>query len=461
MKYKETLNWILDKLDENGGTSYGDDEKYKVNIDFVHSLGQKCDCVGWSKLDLAAPFAEDVIAKTEEFCRANGWGARGWYERKFTETGSGWFELNIPDVNDYEYIDHGDDTIFAIRGYKSKGVHMMKKWHERGIVVSTRAKEALIRGGIAEESNFYPVPDTGKYAAEEYYFFFPKECFAHAAFCHFEFDDAKWQKDNVPDKDNIARMQALGGKLPRLAEVFYNLHVDAREIYPISELPKSGFAYVNAPTGYVNFPIVVSEKMAKILLDAKVISKKMLAPVALYDEIPAGYEEKTGEPFEAFAPDIVERLYKERDALRKKKRPVRKPTEKEALKFLRKAKSERKEDFGKKMKKELCEVLAGCEYAPLAPYYAVANGGALCDEYEFLAYDKAIEANADFFRELEKEELLEEKPRGALFAKCPDGDAVLLLEDGTVVRFNHEVPEVWEKWESLAEFFEDNTKAEG
>ena len=33
MKYKETLNWILDKLDENGGTSYGDDEKYKVNLD--------------------------------------------------------------------------------------------------------------------------------------------------------------------------------------------------------------------------------------------------------------------------------------------------------------------------------------------------------------------------------------------------------------------------------------------
>ena len=333
---------------------------------------------------------------------------------------------------------------------------MMKIWNERGIVVSTYAKEALIRGEIADERDFYPVPDIGKYAADEYYFFFPKECFSHAAFCRFEFKDAKWKKGNVTDKADAARIQALGGKLPRLSEVFYDLHVDIQEVYPRSELPQRGFSYINTPTGYVDFPIVVNEKTAKILLDAKVISEKMLIPTALYDEIPAGYEEKTGKPFEAFSQDDIEFLVKEREKLRAKNRPVRKPTEKEALKLLRKAKGERKADFGKKMKKELCEALAMSEYAPLAPYYAVANGGELSDEYEFLAYDKALEANAEFFREMEKEELLEEKPCGVVFAKCPDGDAVLLSVDGTVARFNHEAPEVWEKWESLAEFLEES-----
>ena len=62
--------------------------------------------------------------------------------------------------------------------------------------------------------------------------------------------------------------------------------------------------------------------------------------------------------------------------------------------------------------------------------------------------------------ELEKEELMEEKPHGVVFAKCPDGDATLLLDTGEVVRFNHEAPEVWEKWESLAEFFEENLTCE-
>ena len=91
----------------------------------------------------------------------------------------------------------------------------------------------------------------------------------------------------------------------------------------------------------------------------------------------------------------------------------------------------------------------------------MAGSGFLSDEYELLAYDKAMEKNAEFFAELEKEELLEEKPKGVVFAKCPDGDAVLLLASGEVVRFNHEAPEVWEKWESLAEFFEENIETEG
>jgi hypothetical protein len=88
-------------------------------------------------------------------------------------------------------------------------------------------------------------------------------------------------------------------------------------------------------------------------------------------------------------------------------------------------------------------------------------GGELSDEYRFLAYEESLADTAEFFAELEKEELMEEKPSGVVFAKCPDGDVVLLLEDGAVVRFNHEAPEVWEKWESLAEFFEDNTEEEG
>ena len=50
MKYSEELLWILDKP---GTTLHNQDEAFQENIAFVHSLGLKCDCVGWCKMDLS------------------------------------------------------------------------------------------------------------------------------------------------------------------------------------------------------------------------------------------------------------------------------------------------------------------------------------------------------------------------------------------------------------------------
>lgn len=51
MRYTEKLDWILDKI---GGPLWSE-EKARQNIEFVHSLGLKCDAVGWSTLDLTSP----------------------------------------------------------------------------------------------------------------------------------------------------------------------------------------------------------------------------------------------------------------------------------------------------------------------------------------------------------------------------------------------------------------------
>ena len=76
MKFKEHLTWILDKRVHR----FNDEDKYQQNIDFVHSLGKKCDCVGWSELDMDEPDADEVLDKIEAFCKEQGWRARGWYE---------------------------------------------------------------------------------------------------------------------------------------------------------------------------------------------------------------------------------------------------------------------------------------------------------------------------------------------------------------------------------------------
>ena len=90
MKYTEKLLWILDKDTEEYGY---DEEKFRINIDFVHSLGLKCDCVGWCSIDLGDPKTEFYLEKITAFCKENGFRARGgtlapvWIQG---ETGTVW-----------------------------------------------------------------------------------------------------------------------------------------------------------------------------------------------------------------------------------------------------------------------------------------------------------------------------------------------------------------------------------
>ena len=90
MKYSEELLWILDKP---GTTLQNQDERFRENIRFVHSLGLKCDCVGWCKLDLSNPRTPEILNSISKFCKENGWSARGVYTRKYVEFESDWYEL--------------------------------------------------------------------------------------------------------------------------------------------------------------------------------------------------------------------------------------------------------------------------------------------------------------------------------------------------------------------------------
>lgn len=62
MQYKESLLWILDKDCKTygvGSIAYVKQEAlYQRNIDFVHSLGLKCDCEIWPTL---AQFVADAL----------------------------------------------------------------------------------------------------------------------------------------------------------------------------------------------------------------------------------------------------------------------------------------------------------------------------------------------------------------------------------------------------------------
>ena len=91
MRYTEKLLWILD---ENPAKRRGyNEEKVRENIDFVHSLGLRCDSVGWCELDLGDPKAEEYLEKIAAFCKSKDLWARGWYTRTYAETQSSWYKL--------------------------------------------------------------------------------------------------------------------------------------------------------------------------------------------------------------------------------------------------------------------------------------------------------------------------------------------------------------------------------
>ena len=97
MKYMEKVHWILDKL---GTTIQNQDEHFKENISFVHSLGKKCDSVGWSTLSKDDPKAEEILRKISAFCQEKGWVARGVYHREYTDFDTDWYQIvgtNFPD----------------------------------------------------------------------------------------------------------------------------------------------------------------------------------------------------------------------------------------------------------------------------------------------------------------------------------------------------------------------------
>ena len=448
MKIIETLDWILDNDDK----SIADDDKYRLNIEFVHSLGLKCDCVGWSKLDLQNPRATEILSAIDSFCKKNGWKARGIYTRTYADYTSDWYEI-VPAVfkdntlyDSYECESERGETveIYNLRAYHE--LRPSPKWWYESILVSERFRDACVRHGITDV-DFCWARDKGKYQAEQYFHLY----------CNKQIPTiAEGRNITIEDRDKI---DALGGYLPKIADIFYKLQlIDLQECYIESDIPNCNISLAYCPKTF-NYcgrnKFLIHKDFAQKLLQEKAISHNDLMPAMVVKDLPSGYTlSHTVMPDRPIA-SCLQNSIAEYEKLKNTERPLRLFSEKDAVKLLRLAKKERKEDFKKALPKAKFDGIAETSYAPVLPYYIIANGGYLSDEYELLSYDIATEENMLFTEELLTEELLEIKPDGIVIAKCPDGDKVLLCTDGKVIRFSHEEPVATEEWVSLAQFIAD------
>ena len=448
MKVIETLDWILDNDDKN----IVDDEKYRLNIEFVHSLGLKCDCVGWSTLDLQNPRADEILSAIDSFCKKNRWRARGIYTRKYADYTSDWYELVPTTFKDNTLCDSDECAsergetvkIFNLRAYHE--LRPSPKWWYESILVPERFRDACIRHGIADV-DFCWARDKGKYQSEQYFHLY----------CNKQIPTiAEGRNMTIKDREKI---NALGGYLPKIANIFYKLQlIDLQDCYIESDIPNCNIALAYCPKTFTycgRNKFLIHKDFVQVLLQEKAISQTDLIPAMVVKELPSGYTlSHTVMPDRPIA-SCLQKSILEYEKLKNTERPLRMILEKDALKLLRIAKKERKEDFKKAFPKAKSDDIAKTNYAPVLPYYLIANGGYLSDEYELLPYDIATEENKLFAQELLTEELLDAKPDGIVIAKCPDGDKILLCSDGKVIRFSHEQPVATEEWVSLAQFVAD------
>ena len=448
MAYTEKLMWILDKAGEKYDTLEEQERLYAENREFVHSLGLKCDSVGWCDLDLANPGVDEIFGKISAFCAENGWRARCIYTRKFAGE-SDWYELAPGDFKDNTVCgrietvtENGEKlTIPTIKAFHEMSA-APKAWG-RNVCVPERFRDFCVENGIGG-LDFCWLRDKGKYQAEQYFEVFGTRPIPRMAV---DFGIGR----------DPARLQAAGGMLPKIAAVFHELQmIDLPDCYLGSDLPDGGVVYAYIPATFScsgRHQILIHRDVAKEMIAKKAVSPAALHPVPVVAEVPGGYTLAETSPVPRPRQEFMDSMLAEYETLKNTPRPIRQMTEKDALKLLRLAKKERKDDFRKALPKAKREELAGTAYEPLVPYYAVTNGGFLSDEYELLSHAAAVAENEEFYQTLAAEELAD-KPRGVVIAKCADGDAILLC-DGEVIRFSHEAPEVNGQWPSIHQFIAD------
>lgn len=446
MNIKEKLIWILDNKDNKYS-----DENIKKNIDFVHSLGKKCDSVGWSELDLNEPDAKAVLDKIKAFCEEQCFYARGWYERRYENFESDWFELKTEEFGDDTVLDkikvktQLDEEIYldVISAYRETEISPKGFWR---VTVPDRFRRACIDKGIPDV-DFCWVKDKGRYEAEQYFYILPKKRIPRVAY------------DRYLNKEKDDLIQALGGFLPKIVSVFHNLeNIQLQDCYLKEDMPTGGIAYVFCRDAYDfcgRYKILIHKDTARILMDAKVISIKNLTPALVVDKCPDGYFLDETEEAPIPVKEFIDRAFSEYERLKEKSRPEYIVKEKEALKLLRKKRAERPSDFNKRISKKLSEEMSDSVYNSLLPFYQISDGAFLSDEYTFLKFNESVKFTKEFFNELKKEELFDEKPDGVVIAVCSDGDNVLYLKDGSVIRFSHEAPEILCRWQNTAKFFID------
>lgn len=484
MRIEEQLLWILDDRKDNGSGDEKDavknlsrnerfermcrkqEEKIKRNVDFVHSLGLKCDSVGWCSLDLHRPDIEELLERISTFTLREGLSLRGWYKRQCLDFSSGWYLLDTKYLmgdgsENYGVADRHGDPVYIRKGPAYKIPKFTQAISTREMpIVSEEIRNCCIRRGFSGISFFW-IKDTGKYNATQFFgMILENRVREYACDKFLSYSDSSklssLSNDHSIGSPLYQNYLALGGALLTLSQMFRELNVSLPDQLPKNEMPETDFAYIfNCSQSFSRSYALIRKAAAEALISDKVIRKESLIPVILYETEPEGYYIQTSDTIQYPAEDVVKKLEMDYIKLKNNPKPQRKASVKEALQLLKKTTKLNPKYFRKGLAKKALENASSPLYALVSDYYVITDGGYLSSEYHFLPYMESLEETGIYLAAIDKEELHTEKFGGLVISKCADGDTVILCDDGSVKRISHETMEVCESWDTVAQFFFD------
>lgn len=391
--------------------------KIKQNIDFVHSLGLKCDSVGWCSLDLNRPDINTLLDRINTFALKERLYLRGNYGRRVADYDSEWYLLESIYLSNGEwnyvnvYDRNGNSLIIdEVYAYKvPKFVNVL--WDNKLPHVNEDIRKCCLNHGFSGV-DFYWIRDIGRYNATQFFGLIIENivpefaCDRYLSYCDSNKNNYK-RFDHSVDSPLYQKYLELGGALPKLSQMFYDLSINLPIQLPRNKMPESDFTYINFCRGdYTVHYSLIKKHAADILINEKVIRKEYLTPVMLYDVEPKGYHIQTSETIMYPSDIVIKKLELDYEKLKKTPKPERKVSEKDALKLFRSIKRLRPNEFSKCLSKKKLETLIATPYEVLSSYYSIADGGYLSDEYCFLSYSDSLKETHAYTEEVEKEELL-------------------------------------------------------
>lgn len=446
MSYTETLIWRLDSSAH--GAKF--EEDLEKSAEFIRSLGLESEGIGWCEVDLSAPETDKMLDQIGQFCKQTGMKANGHYTREYRAADSEWYRLKFDVFRDHETSDtfetvknaRGEDMeLEKVRAYTLTDGGFRESLSQHCVPASFM--DACIANNL-NDLRFCWLRDVGRYAGTQYFAVLPEER-AERVMGGFGY---QWKSSSpalMRLKPMYKTMVKLGGKLPKLAEIFGELDICLPNSYQRDDMPYTNFAYAYVPqSGLPKNDLLIDRQAAEKLIACGALHENQLEPVCVCDAPISGYTvKKTAEkPFPTDAV-LAERMDEYKTYI-SKEHPARTINENEAVKLLKLAKNDRPEDFEKPLPKKRRDELIYTEFAPLIPYYSVCGSGYLCDEYRLLDISEAKEETA---------RLNELGIEGTAIVECGDTDMVLLTPNGNVVQIEHDEPEMITGWDSLAAFF--------
>lgn len=453
MEFRESISVIVDgRVPHN----------YTESIAFMKELGLKCDCVGWTYIELDSEEKFELIKRMRKKADEQKVKLRcQGYQKKLVGKDADWFFLRPRtevkgDDREWEESEYGTSTI---KGYKlPKGSHVIE------IVNLIGASEKFI--GVCRELkltgvDFMWVTDRGKYDAAPYFYIVPEKAFCRGIDGYG--DDFRKPKSKLSPGYrkfllNCRQVDSDGSHMEELASLFDQFQ------YPTVPMmvdrncaPDTDFAFYGAS-------ILIRKPAVEALIAKGVLKWVDLEPATYFDEEKHSRLIYEYTP-EEYMPDFIKEKHASAyEKWKMKKRTPFNPKEKDALKLMRSAKKELPEYYNKPLKKAIIENLTETPYAPMLPYYKISNGCAINDEIDILPYEDVEEATAEFMEDLQAEELImEDMPelmQSVAIGTTANGDTILLKKDGTVLRYDHEDPYLSGGWDSLHSFFFEEIEVE-